>query len=68
MKLVDYAPSASPSLEQQRDALQKGRGRQAGNLHEPAAGKGSDKRPAKFSAKPAVGSGSIMYMLEKVKE
>ena len=27
MKLVDYAPPSSPSLEQQRDALQKGLGR-----------------------------------------
>jgi hypothetical protein len=27
MKFVDYAPPASPSLEQQRDALQKGLGR-----------------------------------------
>src|SRR5450759_5119336 len=27
MKLVDYAPPASPSLEQQRDALRKGLGR-----------------------------------------
>jgi hypothetical protein len=27
MKFVDYAPSASPSLEQQRDALRKGLGR-----------------------------------------
>jgi uncharacterized protein (TIGR03067 family) len=31
-------------------------------------GEGSDKRPAKFTTKPSVGSGSIMYVLERVKE
>ena len=33
-----------------------------------ARGKGSDKRPTKFTTKPSVVSGSLMYVLEKEKE
>ena len=31
----------------------------------PAQGKGSDKRPTKFTTKPEVGAGSMMYTLKK---
>lgn len=33
-----------------------------------AQGPGSDKRPTKFTTKPSVGKGSILYVLEKEKD